>query len=168
MQAMQGVLQRNVWSEVFTGNGFGCRFASRHHLLDLMEWTSPPSIVADLPSLAQFQSCFPAGRTIPFTPLLAGLLPRIHRPAHRKRVVEEADGSMRDAPVPWSKRLRPRSCGCVSQDKTKAQPSEAQPSAWSSSSRPSKAPWRMMSCGGSALPSRRCLPTPRQRLFADL
>ena len=64
MHAMKGVLQRNEWGSEFANNGLGPRFEIRPHLFELLEWRLPPAITSDLPSLPQFQSCFPARRYI--------------------------------------------------------------------------------------------------------
>ena len=85
MHAMKGVLQRNAWASAFANNGFGPGFQVRPHLLESLEWTSHPVIASDLPSLTQFQSCFPANRYIPFMGLLSGLVPRPEGPPKRER-----------------------------------------------------------------------------------
>ena len=120
MHAMRGVLQRNKWSEVFYQNGFGRQFGVRQHLLDILEWTSPPAILAELPCLAQFQSCFPKGRCIPFMSLLSGLLPQRERAAKRVRDTAVAAVAIDEEPIPWSKRLRPRFRGRAVMPKAKA------------------------------------------------
>ena len=131
MHAMKGVLQRNEWAPVFANTGFGPRFEIRPHLLEQLEWTLPPVMPADMPSLAQFQSCFPAGRSIPFMALLSGLLPRRQRAPkrHQPAVVQASDDG--GAAQPWRKRLRPRSGGraIIAQAKAKAAPLDASPPA---------------------------------------
>ena len=42
MHAMKGVLQKNEWASVFENSGFGLRFNMRQHLLEIVEWSSPP------------------------------------------------------------------------------------------------------------------------------
>ena len=74
MHSMKGALQRTEWASVFETSGFRTRVEVRPHQLQLPERTLPPVIPADLPSLAQFQCCFPAGRCIPFQALLCRLL----------------------------------------------------------------------------------------------
>ena len=122
MHAMKGVLQRNAWASAFANNGFGPGFQVRPHLLEKsLEWTSQPVIAADLPSLAQFQSCFPANRYIPFMGLLSGLVPRPEGPPKRERA-PAGDTAVHDGEAePWRKRLRPRIAGRVVRAKAKAE-----------------------------------------------
>ena len=66
MQSMKGVLQRHKWNPTFCQNGFGEQFEVREHLLIMMQWSSPPPIVASMSSYEQFKHCFPKRRFIPF------------------------------------------------------------------------------------------------------
>ena len=168
MHAMKGVVQRNAWSTVFAPNGFGHRFGVRQHLLDLLDWTSPPDIVAELPSLAQFQSCFPAGRNIPFTELFSGVVRPHARPAKRVRAIARTDASIDDELEPWSKRLRPRSRGRASHGKAKTKVSAVRPSATTPLLRPAMSAGPMMSSSGHTLISLRPFPAPQRRSHAAL
>ena len=128
MHAMKGVLQKNKWAPVFESSGFGPRFKIRPTLLETLEWSSPPVIAADLPSLAQFQSCFPAGRHIPFMRLLSGLVPRAKQLPRRDRAAARSAVDDDDEGQPWRKRLRPREGGRAIIAKAKARPAVLSPS----------------------------------------
>ena len=158
MLSMKGVLQKHKWDPTFSQNGFGQNFEVRKHLLTMMQWTSPPPLVASMPSYEQFKHCFPKGRFIPFMQLLTGVLPRSERPAKRVRPQPTTPAPIHDEPQPWSKRLRPRmgSRAITAQIAARRASAEPRPLEVSSSS---VAPHRpMMSTSGDALPSLRRFP----------
>ena len=120
MEAMKGVLQRHEWAPVFEQNGFGEVFVVRQSLLTLLEWKEIPQITAELPSFSQFKNCFPKNRAIPFTQMLAPLLPQEQR---AKREVPAAGPHSVAATIAretWRQRLRPRVAGKVAKAKPKA------------------------------------------------
>ena len=108
MHCMRGVLQTHDWAPAFSANGFGPDVRASAHVLHALEWPSLPPIPTDLPSLEQFQSCFPANRDVPFMGLLRGVLPKAERP---KRAQPKAVPDAVAEPEPWGKRLRPRDGG---------------------------------------------------------
>ena len=113
MHTMKAVLQRHSWSAVFDDCGFGSVFSPRAHLLDTLEWNQKPDIASDLPTLQEFQACFPRGKHINFQLLLAGLVRPVRRGA-RQHVVPEETSLAPEAPVQsWKDRLRPRHEGRV-------------------------------------------------------
>ena len=168
MHAMKGVLQRNKWADVFENSGFGLRFDIRPHLLQLLDWSLPPSTPADLPALSQFQSCFPAGRYIPFHGLLSGLLPREQRPPKRKRTTAMLAVDDGDEVLPWSKRLRPRFRGRAI--RLLAKPKSASSDAPPASAEPARAPptSAMMSASGQVLHTLRPMPVLPRRSSSGL
>lgn len=107
MESMKGVLQKHRWAEVFQQNGFGSQLQARPHLLKMLHWTEQPCIPNEMPTLEQFQSCFPQGREIPFRELFQAVvrgpksLPRTTCARPKASVTVESH-------EPWSKRLRPR------------------------------------------------------------
>ena len=83
--AMKGVMQRYSWAPAFAQNGFGPTFEVRAHLLEVMEWHTPPVLDSELPAYTQFSQCFPRRCDIPFMQLLSGVLPRAPRGPKRPR-----------------------------------------------------------------------------------
>ena len=149
-------------------NGFGPVFEVRQHLLEILEWSSPPAIGADLPSYTQFQSCFPARRYIPFVRLLSGVLPSSERPAKRVRASAPTPSSKDDEADPWSKRLRPRTRGRVITAKATPKPAPIEPATPKPTSSTIQPVGPMVSCSGHALSSLRRFPTRVRRTHSSL
>ena len=168
MHTMKGVLQKNERASFFENSGFGLRFKVRPHLLETFEWSSPPVIPADLPCLAQFQRCFPAGRYIPFMRLLSGLLPRAERLPRRKRAAAMLASGNDDEAQPWRKRLRPRSGGRAIIAKAKAKAAALDPPTASASETTIPPGSAMVSVGGHVLHTLRPLPGSLRRSRSGL
>ena len=153
----------------FCKNGFGPVFEVRQHVLEMLEWSSPPKIFADLPSYTQFQHCFPTGRYIPFVQLLSGVVPKSERPAKRVRASAELATDQDDSEEPWSKRLRPRLRGRVIRAKAKPNliPGGATPAPPRASTILEPA-GHMMSSSGHTLTSLRRFPIRRRPTHAAL
>ena len=168
MHAMKGVLQRNEWSSVFADSGFGPDFKIRSHLLEVLEWRQPPVIPADLPTLAQFKSCFPTGRHIPFMHLLSGLLPRTEQPPRRERAAARLASGDEGEEQPWSKRLRPRSGGraIIAKAKSEVAPLDSSPPPVEATKAPPRR--RMMNACSHVLHSLKPLPVPKGRSRSGL
>ena len=111
MLTIKGVLQRHEWAPVFKQNGFGKTSGIRKSLLQQFGLHDQPCISSELPSLGQFQSCFPKGREIAFMELLGALLPESERPPPVTAGPRPCAVPDSLAKASWVGRLRPRKDG---------------------------------------------------------
>ena len=170
LHAIKGVLQRHSWAPAFAKNGFGPTFEVRAHLLEALEWHTPPVIDSELPSYTQFAHCFPRRCDIPFMQLLSGVLPRAPRGTERPREEVAEDGSDPGEVRTWKVRLRPRLFGRAVVAKPKPVPVlvPAAPMAPASSTERPEPSAPMMTLSGQPLPSLKRLPSIRRGPSSDL
>ena len=110
--AVRHVCQAHDWSKAFNQNGFGQhQRLVRRSIIEAAGFTTPVSVPATLPNLAQFRSIWPAGHGD--VPLDAVFRPILHPPGpsapHPEVARHAADAS--HEPVAWLERLRPRRSG---------------------------------------------------------
>ena len=146
--AVRHVCQAHDWSKAFDENGFGQhQRLVRRSIIETAGFTTPMSVPATMPNLAQFQSIWPAGQHVPldavFRPILQPPEPSAPRPGVARH---EAHAS--HEPVAWLERLRPRRSGSYVfpslQGTDTSSPSDslelAAPEAWPAMNTPPPAP----------------------------
>ena len=105
--AVREVFQKQKWQGSFMGNGFGHQQGQvRSKILEHLEWAAVPQVACTLPNLSQFAHIWPRRLDVPVDALFYAFLPHAV-PPHRQRS-RMSSAAADEAPVPWERRLRPR------------------------------------------------------------